>query len=103
MGGEAGDPMALETHLVAINWAAGQYQVAADFNGDIDLAALSADGYLHDVSDPAGGYLDRAAVVAKQHFSKYIKNTETATWWSSLPASVFFILIHQAEWESGFE
>jgi hypothetical protein len=95
--------MALETHLVAISWAAGHYQVVADFNGDIDLAALIADGCLHDVSDPASGYLDRAAVVARQDFSKYVKNTETATWWSSLPASVFFILIHQAEWESGLE
>jgi hypothetical protein len=95
--------MALETHLVAISWTAGHYQVVADFNGAIDLTALSADGYLRDVSDPASGYVDRATVIAKSHFSKYIKNTETATWLSSLPASVFFILIHQAEWESGFE
>jgi hypothetical protein len=95
--------MALETHLIAISWTAGHYQVVADFNGAIDVTALSADGYLHDVSDPASGYLDRAAVVARPDFSKYIKNTETATWLSSLPASVFFILIHQAEWESGLE
>lgn len=97
---------AFETNLVAITWQEGRYAVASQIIAYVDLQALEEAGLLHDASYDAG-YVDKAAVVQRLEFEKYLlpesspSHKAARDWCATLPQWVMFILIHQAEWESG--
>lgn len=97
---------AFETNLVAINWHEGAYSVVSQIIAHVDSRALECDGLLHDASSDVG-YIDKAAVVQRLQFEKYLLSEANPwhkaarEWYDALPGWVMFILVHQAEWESG--
>lgn len=99
--------MAFETHLVAIRWYQGNYDVVSSINADINFAPLRREKRLFDVTENPG-YVDEAAIVSYVEFPKYLYEesaTSTASaarvWYDALPEHVSFIMVHNAEWESG--
>ena len=98
--------MAFETNLVAIRWYLGQYEVVSATKADIDFAALRRKHQLIDVTESVA-YADYAVVVSYKEFCEYLlpePSSWTAAaraWYAALPEHVSFIMIHEAEWESG--
>jgi hypothetical protein len=98
--------VAFETHLVAIRWYQGNYDVASSIIADIDVSALRRENRLVDVTQNAG-YVDRAAILSFMEFPKYLYpgpgawGSQARAWYGALPEQVSFILVHEAEWESG--
>lgn len=97
--------MAFETNLIAVTWSFGKYQVASQTTGRIDLGKLKESGRLADVSQPASGYGDSAAILSREQFAELLRkqpdDSPTAQWFAALPREVRFIVVHLAEWESG--
>lgn len=98
--------MAFETHLIAISWAGGKYEVASQIQAQIDITAINEDKLFNNVSADAG-YFDEAAILQKDDFAKYLLpqtnpwHIEAVKWYAALPKQVNFIMVHRAEWESG--
>lgn len=98
---------AFHTTLVAISLSKGQYAVHSQTYGALDADKLEKDGLLNDVSENSG-YIDEAAILQKADVPKYFlpKSSQfhdrTVEWYNSLPSEVFFVLMHRAEFESGF-
>jgi divalent metal cation (Fe/Co/Zn/Cd) transporter len=99
--------MAYYTTLIALSWNEGNYQVNCKIETDINLQLLKNDGLLHNAS-ASSNYMDNAAIVSKNDFPKYFnvnednKKTQAEKWYRKLDHSVAFIIVHEAEWESGF-
>ena len=98
--------MAFETNLVAIRWFKGEYNVVSSITAQIDIEALMSKQQLVDVSSDLS-YSDYATIVSFAELSKYLLpesiswSSEARDWYASLPDDVRFILVHEAEWESG--
>ena len=100
--------MAFETNLVAILWHKGEYDVVSSVTAQIDIEALRNKQQLVDVS-AAPSFSDYATIVSFAEFQKYLLpetvswGSTAREWYASLPGDVRFILIHEAEWESGLD
>jgi hypothetical protein len=98
--------MAFATHLIALSWHMGRYAVVGQITADVDTTTIAKSGYFNDVSENAG-YVDRAAILSKTDFAKYLLpgpgNIATAGWYASLPSETTFLIVHVAEWESGLD
>jgi hypothetical protein len=94
--------VAFETHLVAIRWYLGNYDVASQIIADIQFGPLRHENRIFDVSENPG-YVDEAAVLSHLEFAKYLFPGESAAraWYEALPEQVSFIMVHNVEWESG--
>jgi len=98
--------MAFETNLVAIRWQAGKSEVESSVTAEIDIEALRSNQPLIDVSEDLS-YVDNATVVSRSDFQKYLLPESTSwgstarKWYASLSEMTHFILVHEAEWESG--
>jgi hypothetical protein len=99
--------VAFQTHLVAIRWYLGNYDVVSSIAADINFAALRSEKRLFDVTENPG-YVDEAAIVSYVEFPKYLYEDSNAghvsaarLWYNALPEHVSFIMVHNAEWESG--
>ena len=98
--------MAYETNLVAIRWLEGKYDVVSSVTAEIDIDALRGKQELVDVSSDLS-YSDYATVVSFTEFPKYLLpesipwSSEARDWYASLSDKVRFILVNEAEWESG--
>jgi hypothetical protein len=102
------------TVLIAVRWnryvpASGKanYEVASEIEAEIDLSKLKADGLLHKANENSF-YVDKAAVIAKRDLPKYFiidgrKKSEAEKWYSKLDDYVMFILVHEAEFETGMD
>ena len=93
--------MAFETHLVAIGWQVGKYAVVSQCLAQMDLVRLGEERRLSDVSEGGSGYVDRAAILSREECAGYLRTQEGRDWLAALPPGVRFILVHEAEWESG--
>ena len=97
---------AFETNLIAIAWRNGRYDVIAQTDAPIDVAALERDGKIHDVSENTS-YIDEAAIIQVGKLGQYLlpesdpRRTEAEDWLRALPDSVMFIVVHRAQYESG--
>lgn len=69
--------MAFETHLVAIRWYQGNYDVVSSISAEINFAPLRREKRLFDVTENPG-YVDEAAIVSHVEFPKYLYE-ESAT------------------------
>ena len=94
--------VAFETHLVAIRWYLGNYDVVSQIIADIQFGPLRHENRISNVSENAG-YVDEAAVLSHLEFPKYLFPGESAArvWYEALPDHVSLIMVHNAEWESG--
>jgi len=95
-------PVAFATHLVAIRWYLGNYDVVSQIIADIQFGPLRHENRISNVSENAG-YVDEAAVLSHLEFPKYLFPGESAArvWYEALPDHVSLIMVHNAEWESG--
>src|SRR5580658_2787593 len=87
--------VAFETHLVAIRWYLGNYDVVSQTIADIQFGPLRQENRISDVSENPG-YVDEAAVLSHLEFPKFLLPGESAArvWYEALPQHVSFILIH---------
>ncbi len=98
--------MAVETNLVAIRWLKGEYDVASSITAQIDIEAIRSKQQLVDVSSDLS-YSDYATIVSYSEFQKYLFPDTVSwgctarDWYASLSDDIKFIIIHEAEWESG--
>jgi hypothetical protein len=98
--------MAFETNLVAVRWLKGHYDVVSDITASIDIEALKSKQQLVDVSSDLS-YSDYATIVSLAEFEKYLLpetvhwGSTACEWYTSLPDNIKFIIVHEAEWESG--
>lgn len=63
--------MAFETHLVALSWHLGRYASVGQITADVDTTAIAKEGLFNDVPENAG-YADRAAILGRTDFAKYL-------------------------------
>ena len=91
--------MAFYSTLVAIDWSFGQYHVSGQFNGGVDSGALQKSGRMINLGTDY--YQDLVAIVSRDEFKEMAGNSATLAWFNNLPSSVKFIMVHEAEWESG--
>jgi hypothetical protein len=98
--------MAFETNLIAIRWLKGHYDVVSDITASIDIEALRSKQQLVDVSSDLS-YSDYATIVSFAEFEKYLLlesvpwGSTARDWYASLSDDIKFIIVHEAEWESG--
>ena len=98
--------MALETHIIALNWVRGEYSVASSIIGYIDLDKLYKEKRLFDVTNEMT-YMDEACGLSRREFPNYLREENftgaerVRLWFESLPRDVQFLIVHVAEWESG--
>lgn len=98
--------MAYFTTLISLSFTGENYHVNSKIEADINLHLLREDGLLHNASSSIS-YMDNAAIVSKNDFPKYFDvnegNTKTKAekWYKKLDHSVMFIVVHEAEWDSG--
>lgn len=62
--------MAYYTTLIALSWTEGNYKINSKIEADINLKLLRDDGLLHNTSS-SSSYMDNAAIVSRNDFSKY--------------------------------
>lgn len=99
--------MVFQTNLVAIAWMKGEYKVLSSTIAQIDTKRLQDDGYLNDVSSDVG-YRDNAGVINKESFDTYLLKCDSpmharaGEWFYKLPKETQFIMVHDAEYDSGF-
>ncbi len=98
--------MAYETHLIALKWVNGEYSVASSIIGHINIGKLEEEKRLFDVTNEMT-YQDEACVLSRREFPNYLREENftgaerVRLWFESLPREVQFIIVHEAEWESG--
>jgi hypothetical protein len=98
--------MAFDTNLVAIRWFHGKYDVVSNITASINIEALRSKQQLVDVSTDAS-FSDYATIVSFGEFKNYLLpesvswGSAARDWYTSLPDDIKFIVIHEAEWESG--
>ncbi|MBT4360079.1 MAG: hypothetical protein HOD11_03825 [Candidatus Marinimicrobia bacterium] len=98
--------MAFETNIVAISWIEGKYEVESSITAAIDIETLRSKQPLIDVSEDRS-YMDLATIVSRIDFKNYLLEesvpwgSSARKWYASLSERVRFILVHEAEWESG--
>jgi hypothetical protein len=98
--------MAWETHLIALSKEYGKYSVVSSITGHIDINKLYGEKRLFDVTNEMT-YRDEACVLSRREFPNYLKQEKykgderVRLWFESLPREVQFVIVHEAEWESG--
>lgn len=98
--------MAWETHLIALRKEYGKYSVVSSIAGHIDLNKLYEEKRLFDVTNEMT-YRDEACVLSRREFPNYLKpekykgDERVRLWFEGLPREVQFVIVHEAEWESG--
>jgi hypothetical protein len=98
--------MAWETHLVALRKEYGKYSVESSITGNIDINKLYNEKRLFDVTNEMT-YKDEACVLSRREFPNYLKlekydgDERVRLWFESFSREVHFIIVHEAEWESG--
>jgi hypothetical protein len=96
--------VAFETHLIALTRRFGTSEVASQTTTRINLGQLRNLGRLADVSRPASGYMDFAAILSREQFAELLQgqtgDLSNANWFASLPDEVRYIVVLEAEWES---
>ena len=102
------------TTLIAIKWnrdGVGDkgtvYEVISEIETGINTRLLKEDGLLHKASENHF-YWDNAAVIAKNDFPKYFiengkKKSDAEKWFNKLDDYVMFIVVHEAEYETGLD
>lgn len=96
--------MASDYFAVAIRWREGNYTIAAKLENVDTLVGwqvLTVAYPLNDVSDERSGYFDRATVLPAYRFRRFAKSGEVDAWLDGPAKEADFIMLHQAEWESG--
>ena len=96
--------MAYYTNLVAISVTNGKYKVVSEISTQVNVRLMAEDHLFNNVSEN-NFYLDEAAIIQKDKFSKYlyaVEDNQTAdNWYKELPPNVKLIIVHKLEWESG--
>lgn len=96
--------MAYDYFAVAIRWHEGNYTVAAKLENVgrlLDWKPMTAAYPLNDVTEEGSGYVDRATVLPAHRFRQFAKSSEVDAWLDGAAKGANFIMLHQAEWESG--
>ena len=93
--------MAWDNFFVALKRDRGTFRIVEQTSGVVDLGRLRSDGLLHDVSEQPCVYRDQGAILSVQQFLAYAETERTIAWAKARMADAEFILINQAEYETG--
>jgi hypothetical protein len=98
--------MAFDTNLVAIRWLQGKYDVVSSITASINIETLRSKQQMVDISSDTS-FSDYATIVSFTEFEKYLLpesvswGSDARDWYASLSDDIKFIVVHEAEWESG--